>query len=85
MPTPERAKRVRTIRHRVAAAAVSIFIAAFAGITVQLASGNDPALKTSTTVSQPATTTDTTTTSTADTTQSAEQTTRLAPVTTSQS
>ena len=48
-PTPHpaitaRRARVRRIRARVAAGTVALFIAAFSGLYVQLASGNDPAL-----------------------------------------
>lgn len=48
-PTPHpaiaaRRARVRRIRARVAAGATALFIAAFSGLYVQMASGNDPAL-----------------------------------------
>ena len=39
-----RRARVRRIRARVAAGVTALFIAAFSGLYVQLASGNDPAL-----------------------------------------
>jgi hypothetical protein len=44
-PLERRRRRVTQIRKRIAAAAAALFIAVFAGITVQLASGHDPALK----------------------------------------
>jgi hypothetical protein len=47
--------RVLQIRRRVAAVAVTVFIALFAGIYVQMAAGNDPVLK-STATSAAATT-----------------------------
>jgi hypothetical protein len=42
-----RRRRVGRIRRRVAAGAVSLFIASTAGVTVQLVSGHDPALASS--------------------------------------
>ena len=39
-----RRARIRRIRARVAAGVTALFIAAFSGLYVQLASGNDPAL-----------------------------------------
>jgi hypothetical protein len=54
-------RRIVLIRRRVAAVAVAVFIALFATIYVQMASGNDPALgstkTTSTSQSTPSTTT----------------------------
>ena len=40
-------QRVHNLRRRLIAACVALFIALFGGITVQLASGHDPALKSS--------------------------------------
>ena len=51
--------RVLQIRRRVAAVAVTVFIALFAGIYVQMASGDDPALETATKAATTTTTTDT--------------------------
>ncbi len=42
-----RRRRIQTIRARVAAGAVALFIALFGGLYVQMASGNDPALSAS--------------------------------------
>jgi hypothetical protein len=64
------------MRRRLIAASVALFITLFSGIGIQLASGHDPALKSSSAVTTPAATTSTTS-------QPANQT--LAPVTTSQS
>jgi hypothetical protein len=73
-------QRVHNLRRRVIAASVALFIALFSGITIQLASGHDPALKAQSTsaVTQPASSA-----TTSSTTQRANQ--PLAPVTTSQS
>jgi hypothetical protein len=70
-------QRVHDLRRRLIAASVALFIALFGGITVQLASGHDPALK-----SDKATTTSANATS--STSQQVSHTT-LAPMTTSQS
>ena len=43
-----RRARVRRIRARVAAGATALFLAAFSGLYVQMATGHDPALGTST-------------------------------------
>ena len=43
-----RRARVRRIRARVAAGATALFLAAFAGLYVQMATGHDPALGAST-------------------------------------
>jgi hypothetical protein len=58
--------RIRQIRRTVVAAAVTVFIALFATVYIQMASGNDPALgasvtpaaitETATTTSEPVTT-----------------------------
>ena len=64
--------RVRRIRRAVSAAAVSVFIALFSTIYVQMAAGEDPALSATTPTT---TTTSTTTPTTTDST----------PVTTAQS
>jgi hypothetical protein len=79
-------KRVRNLRRRLIAASVALFIALFGGITVQLASGHDPALASKTSSSDAATTTTSTTTSQPQQqTSQPAQTTAVAPVTTSQS
>ena len=65
------------IRKRIAAAAAALFIAVFGGITVQLALGHDPALK--------STSSTTTTTSATSATSNVEASTQLSPVTTAQS
>jgi hypothetical protein len=78
--TPLR-QRVHNLRRRLIAASVALFVVLFGGITVQLASGNDPALSSGTStkagVTQQATP--------ATPSVSASQTTSVAPVTTSQS
>jgi hypothetical protein len=74
-------QRVHNLRRRVIAASVALFVGLFSGITIQLASGHDPALKaqSSSAVTAPASST----TTTPSTTQRANQ--PLAPVTTRQS
>jgi hypothetical protein len=47
-----RRARVRRIRRAVTAAAVTVFIALFATIYIQMAAGKDPALSTSTSTAQ---------------------------------
>jgi hypothetical protein len=47
-----RRARVRQIRRTVTAVAVTVFIAVFATIYIQMAAGKDPALKSSTTTAQ---------------------------------
>ena len=47
-----RRARVRQIRRTVTAAAVTVFIALFATIYIQMAAGKDPALGSSTTTAQ---------------------------------
>jgi hypothetical protein len=79
-------QRVHLLRRRLTAASVALFILLFGGITVQLASGHDPALsstgtKAGVTQSTPATSSAGTTSSSAQ--QQASPST-LAPVTTSQ-
>jgi hypothetical protein len=80
-------QRVHNLRRRLAAGAVALFVVLFGGITVQLASGHDPALSSTSTKaavtqqSTPATSNATSTT----TTQQQPSATSLAPVTTSQS
>ena len=49
-------QRVHELRCRLIAASVALFIALFGGITVQLASGHDPALSTPTSSSSKTTT-----------------------------
>ena len=71
-------QRVHNLRRRLVAGSVALFIALFAGITVQLASGHDPAL--SSTSSKAAVTQQST-----PSTVTASQATSVAPVTTSQS
>jgi hypothetical protein len=75
-PLERRRLRVMQIRKRIAVAAAALFIAVFGGITIQLASGNDPALKGTLTTS---------TTSTTTAQQPATTSSQLTPVTTSQS
>jgi hypothetical protein len=95
-PLELRRRRVKTIRTRIAAGAAALFIAVFGGLTVQLASGHDPALSTSTsskagvttTTSQPQATSSsaqTTTSNQSSTTSSGQSSSGLSPVTTSQS
>jgi ABC-type transport system substrate-binding protein len=80
-------QRVHNLRRRLIAGAVALFVVLFGGITVQLASGHDPALSSTskkagvTQKSTPATSTSTSTT----TTQQKASPTTLDPVTTSQS
>jgi hypothetical protein len=81
-----RHRRVKTIRARFAAGAVVLFVALFGGISVQLASGHDPALAAKSTKSTKSTTgaaSTITTTSVPD--QSDQSAKTLSPVTTSQS
>jgi hypothetical protein len=76
------------LRRRVIAASVALFIALFGGITIQLASGHDPALKSQSSGATTTTSSGTSTTTPSGTTSSAGQQaspTTLAPVTTSQS
>jgi hypothetical protein len=87
-PLERRRRRVKTIRTRIAAGAAALFIAVFGGLTVQLASGHDPALSTTsskagatTTTSQP----QSATSSAESTTSSQSSSSGLSPVTTSQS
>ena len=61
-----RRARVRRIRARVAAGTTALFLAAFSGLYVQMATGHDPAVGTSTAqvaAATPATTSSTTTSS----------------------
>jgi hypothetical protein len=79
-----RRSRTQMIRKRCAAGAAALFIAAFGGIFVQLSTGHDPALASSTKAST--STTAAATTSTAGTTSSATTSaTTPSAVTTSQS
>ncbi|MDP9136335.1 MAG: hypothetical protein M3N56_16080 [Actinomycetota bacterium] len=75
-------RRIARIRRTVAAVAVSAFIALFSTIYVQLATGNDPVLASTTTTTT--TTTESTTTDSTDSTESTE-TEEEAAVTTAQS
>src|SRR4051812_31020527 len=56
-PLEKRRARVRTIRARVAAGAVAVFVAVFGFLLGQLSSGSDPGLNDSTSASAGATTT----------------------------
>ena len=83
-------QRVHLLRRRLVAAAVALFVVLFGGITVQLASGHDPALSgTGTSTKAGVTQQSTPATSTGSTTNSAAAAqpspSTLAPVTTSQS
>jgi hypothetical protein len=75
-------QRVHNLRRRLIAASVALFITLFGGLTIQLASGHDPALKSSATATTPSA--NTTSTTTSSTSRQASRTT-LAPMTTSQS
>lgn len=78
-------RRIARIRRTVAAVAVSAFIALFSTIYVQLATGNDPVLASTTTTT---TTTESTTTDSSESTESTDSTTESeeeAAVTTAQS
>lgn len=80
-------QRVHNLRRRLVAGAVALFVVLFGGITVQLASGHDPALSSTSTSTKAGVTqqsTPSTSTSTTSTQQKASQT-SVAPVTTSQS
>jgi hypothetical protein len=74
---------VQLIRGRVVAGAIALFVAVFAGITAQLASGHDPALSTSSTTTAKATTQQQGTQQQQQSSQ--QQSNSLSPVTTSQS
>jgi hypothetical protein len=79
-------QRVHNLRRRLVAGAVALFVVLFGGITVQLASGHDPALSSTSTkagVTQPST--PATSTTTTQQQQQQPSATTLAPVTTSQS
>ena len=76
-----RRARVRRIRARVAAGATALFLALFAGLYVQMATGNDPSLGAES--AQVATAAQTTTSSSQDTTTTQQQ--DQAPMTTSAS
>jgi hypothetical protein len=94
-PLERRRRRVKTIRTRIAAGAAVLFIAVFGGLTVQLASGHDPALSTTsskagvtTTTSQPQSTTSpagSTASGDSSSGSSDQSSSGLGPVTTSQS
>jgi hypothetical protein len=73
-------QRVLRIRRTVVAVAVAMFIAVFSTIYVQMASGNDPALATTTSATTSTTTSDSDTNSTSTATTD-----EPAPVTTRQS
>ena len=72
-------QRVHSLRRRLVAASVALFIALFGGIAIQFASGHDPALRSDKATAAPASTS----TNTSANTSSGQ--TSLAPVTTSQS
>jgi hypothetical protein len=78
-----RNRRVKTIRARFAAGAVVLFVALFGGISVQLASGHDPALAAKSTKSTTGAASTITTSSVTD--QEDQSAKALSPVTTSQS
>jgi hypothetical protein len=98
-PLERRQRRVKTIRTRIAAGAAALFIAVFGGLTVQLASGHDPALSTTsskagvtTTTSQPQSTASSvpstggdSSSGSTDQSSSGQSSSGLGPVTTSQS
>ena len=65
-----RRARVRRIRARVAAGATALFLAAFSGLYVQMATGHDPALGTSTAQVASATTSSSSTSSSTSSTSS---------------
>ena len=95
MPEPSpalahRRRRLHLIRTRVVAGAAALFVAVFGGITVQLASGHDPALSATSKKSTPGTTSAATTAQQQTTTQrpatpKQPASTTLSPVTTRQS
>jgi len=70
-----RRARVRRIRARVAAGATALFLAAFSGLYVQMATGHDPALGTSTAQVASATTSSSSTSSSTSTRDSEPMTT----------
>ncbi len=85
-----RRRRVQRIRRTVSAAAVSVFIALFSTIYVQMAAGNDPALSASTNAAATTSTTTPTptsedTTSSDESATSTDESTTSEPVTTAQS
>jgi hypothetical protein len=86
--SPARANRIHLIRRRAAGGAVALFVAVWGVIGVQLASGHDPALSSS---SGSSTTGSTSTTDSESTTDQSQLTTSdqpsqaVSPVTTSQS
>jgi hypothetical protein len=77
-----RRARIQRIRRTVTAAAVAVFIALFATIYIQMASGRDPALGTTATASV---TTGTSSGSASGTTSSSDDKTSSSAITTSQS
>jgi hypothetical protein len=85
-PLARRRARVKMIRTRLAVGSAALFVAAFGGITAQLASGHDPALSSSNSSASKTTASSlsraTSAATPAATTQAA---TPLSPVTTSQS
>jgi hypothetical protein len=66
-------QRVLQIRRRVAAATVTVFIALFAGLYVQMASGNDPTLGSSATTSATSTTSSSSSSSSSDDSSSSDE------------
>jgi hypothetical protein len=87
-PLERRHRRVKTIRARITAAAVALFIALFGGIAVQLASGHDPALaakSTKSTSNAAATATSAAVTDGGRSSDDSQPSNALTPVTTSQS
>jgi len=76
--------RVRRIRRTVTTVAVAVFLALFATIYIQMASGHDPALSSSTATASTATTSSGSSTSSDDSSSSSQDAT-TAPMTTQQS
>jgi hypothetical protein len=84
--SPARANRIRLIRRRATAGAVAVFAAVWGVIGIQLASGHDPALSsTSGSTTSTSTTTSSSTTDQAELSTSSQPSQAVSPVTTSQS
>ena len=80
-----RRRRVHRIRTRVAAGAVSLFIALFSGLYIQMASGHDPALANQTAQVSQATTSSSSSGGTTSSSSGGSSTSDAAPMTTSAS
>jgi hypothetical protein len=80
-----RRARVRQIRRTVTAVAVTVFIALFATIYIQMAAGKDPALGSSTTTAQVSETTTPSATSTSSSSSDDDSSSSSGTMTTSQS